>query len=287
MVRAASRIRASLLVALLALSSVAVAGRAGLRSALARPSAEDRRCASLEPAQRLGCFDRANRAATSGFAIRRRLAVFQKLVADGRMDDCHMPAHALGHYAAMAFDDRGRALRAGGTRCGGGYLHGVVQGAFHVAGATDAPGRVPGFCNVVAREPGLYSGCIHGLGHALLESTGRIDDALSACGTLNGDTERNRCTGGVMMQNSMQHVTLPEDQYIDAAPHACAALKATPGSRTSSLCHTQIGEIAMIRYGHDLPRAAKICEAIPDASGRAACLAGARTEWHAVPPVRR
>ena len=208
---------------------------------------------------------------------RTRVALGQlaDLVRAGTLDDCHHLAHDLGHVGFETQGNLATALRAGGADCLNGYYHGVVEAAVHQA-AAQGPLEIGGMCRELRGEAMAYDGCVHGLGHGLMLVYNDVMRARRMCDALPEGYARQRCAGGVYMQNSMRFLDLDDARYRTTAPRACDGLPLPADDR--ALCNGQIGEIAMFYYRHDLNKALGVCRVIGNRTDAASCERGARTE---------
>jgi hypothetical protein len=210
-------------------------------------------------------FERA--AATDRVAA--TLDALEGAVRRGRLDDCHALAHELAHVVATRVRRVDRALALGGSQCSNGYQHGVVAAAAGV-------GAGPGTCARRGSEE-LRDACHHALGHRYLIETGYdVRAALARCRERLRGGPAERCTDGVMMENSMQFMRLGAALYALHAPHACDGLRLS--GRLRETCYEEIGEVAMFVFRHRLAGARRVCARVATAYGRRACNAGARAE---------
>ncbi|MDP9178584.1 MAG: hypothetical protein M3O61_12960, partial [Gemmatimonadota bacterium] len=92
---------------------------------------------------------------------------------EGRFPECHRQAHDLGRALYALRKDVGTALRECDTRCTSACMHGVVGEAFGTTDLGSIAGTIDEFCASGAmaeiHKPG---NCAHGIGHALMFTTG-------------------------------------------------------------------------------------------------------------------
>jgi len=227
-------------------------------------------------AERARCLDPYFHAAARSGRTRAALRELMDLVQSGALDDCHHLAHDFGHVGFEVQGTLSAAMRAGDASCLNGYYHGVVEAAVHQAASQGAL-ELTGLCADLRNDGLAYDACVHGLGHGLMHiSGGDVIQSRQRCATLSDDYARQRCLGGVYMENSMRYLDLDDAHYRAAAPHACDGLALPPAERDS--CNDQIGEIAMFYYRHDLNPALKICQAVGSGPAAKACERGARDE---------
>ncbi|MBD0329147.1 MAG: hypothetical protein ICV64_03485 [Thermoleophilia bacterium] len=249
----------------------------GFGDAGAEPRAELSPCLTLAGARRDACFDEvfARQAARGNVAP--TVAALERLVRDGRLDDCHLLAHSLAHAAVAAMGvDRAFLLADDGCRMG--YVHGAAERADPRAEARAAPpGAVAGErCSRFVKRD-LAASCSHGYGHALLRaSPGDLQASADGCRA----AERYGihvipCEAGVMMQHSLDRSRLGETGLLAGAREGCARLAA---ARLRTRCHRNVGVVAAFALSHDAARAEALCRRLPARKGRSDCLAGARKE---------
>ena len=119
---------------------------------------------------------------------------------------CHQLTHAVGRAAGarwgIAAIDRGGSLRG---ICAVGYPHGVVEAVMSRITARNAMAQVNGVCaGYRARAPHSsdHYNCVHGLGHGLMYVYhSDVQRSLRGCDALGDPWERERCAGGVFMEN--------------------------------------------------------------------------------------
>jgi hypothetical protein len=108
--------------------------------------------------------------------------------------------------------------------------------------------------------------------------------SLQECARLPADYERGRCEGGVMMENTMQHLHVDSTSFREKALRACEGLDVSPS--LLELCYGQVGEMAMFAFRHDLPQASALCAALSTPEARRACAQGAEEEQRTVKEER-
>jgi len=226
-------------------------------------------------AERAQCLDPYFHDAVRSGMTRAALRTLTDFVRAGALDDCHHLAHDFGH---IAFEETGRlpiALREGGADCLNGYYHGVVEAAVHQAAMEDKL-QIAELCKGIRPGGPAYDACVHGLGHGLMHVFNDVMRSRQGCGELADDYARDRCVGGVYMENSMRYLDLDDAGYRAVAPRACDGLALPPAELER--CRGQIGEVAMFYYRHDLPAALGICRVVGSGAEAAACERGAREE---------
>ena len=115
---------------------------------------------------------------------------------------CHAQAHDLGKALFAAHQDLGAALRACGTRCTSGCMHGAVAEAFGNSTLAAITAQMNTFCDrgEMARlhKPG---NCAHALGHAFMFVTGGdVRQSVDACLGFTHEAMQYYCATGVYME---------------------------------------------------------------------------------------
>ncbi len=232
------------------------------------------------------CLKPAMQTATNNGNIKTALSSLSDAFLAGKLDDCHALAHELGHVAFARTTNVTVALSAGNALCTNGYYHGVVEaGVRNIPGTVDVKLVFQQFCGSFPHNTPEYDSCVHGLGHGfLLQGSQSLSNALTSCAQLPGDAERDRCEGGVFMQNAMRSVYMEDKAYEQAAPKGCDGLNLS--ATQAQHCAGQIGEIAMFHYRHDLEKALALCDRATGAPFVAACRSGAAEEAASVKAQR-
>lgn len=226
-------------------------------------------------AEQTHCLDPYFQEASRSGKTRAALRTLMELVRTGTLDDCHHLAHDFGHVGFEVQGGLTAAMRAGDASCLNGYYHGVVEAAVHHA-SSGGKLNIAEMCTGL-RDDGLaYDACVHGLGHGLMHVSGDVMQARQTCASLRDGYAHQRCVDGVFMENSMRYLDLDDAHYRAVAPRACDGLS-LPSAELDS-CNSEIGEIAMFYYRHDLNAAIEICRAIGNSPNAAACERGAREE---------
>jgi hypothetical protein len=119
-----------------------------------------------------------------------------------RFPDCHSQGHDLGRALYALRKDVGIALREVGTRCSSAVMHGVIGEAFGTTDLGSIARTMNEFCAADAvaeiHRPG---NCAHGIGHALMFTTGDdVDRSLNACLYFSVPGMRYYCATGVFME---------------------------------------------------------------------------------------
>lgn len=157
------------------------------------------------PKESLDCLVRYYTAMTESQGVFFALSDLEKQ-SDKIGIDCHQVAHVIGRAAIMRYDTIGEAFKNGSSICMSGFYHGVMEGIFSKYGETylgrDSIDTICRDFRGSGEETLDFVNCTHGMGHGILDVT--HDDlfrSLDICSLLNASTERERCYGGVFMEN--------------------------------------------------------------------------------------
>jgi hypothetical protein len=139
-------------------------------------------------------------------------AAFAELKADSEKSElvranCHQLVHVIGRAAAERYGDVSSTYARGDDFCWSGYYHGVMEGVVAQIGADKVLEQANALCGDLGGHP-KYSfyhyDCVHGLGHGFMAVyEHKLFAALGACDALTDGWERDRCYGGVFMENTM------------------------------------------------------------------------------------
>lgn len=115
------------------------------------------------------------------------------------LNDCHALSHRAGHHAIVVYgDDFDTLLEYSSDFCARGYWHGAEAQIVQEGG--DFAGRLDMFCDALKRkDPSLT--CFHGAGHALMNVTVDLQQALQLCDSLHYEGQNARdCYDGVFSE---------------------------------------------------------------------------------------
>jgi len=137
---------------------------------------------------------------------------------------CHGITHQMGHRAFETSGFRG-AMAVQDAICGGGYVHGVLEGQFGLLQERELFDYVSTLC-----EDDTYI-CHHGIGHGLMITTNlNIEKSLGLCDALTGLAARN-CYDGVWM-----HIFDLEESGASISPNRAVDPTASQVEKAAELC---------------------------------------------------
>lgn len=217
----------------------------------------------------------------------RAFAAFRAHLAEEPLsyNSCHGVAHQMGHEAYEALGFAG-AMAVQDGLCGGGYIHGVIEGRFGLLQERDILAVLPELCEKDALS------CYHGVGHGLMIAT-RLNQrtSLAYCDRLPGLGARN-CYDGVWMhifdlEESGARVVGTPQEVDPAQVQEQAALCAKADTPYKASCYFYLPRV----YAHQNELAftsyAALCQTV-EADFQIACAAGtghARMKYHMSDPV--
>lgn len=106
---------------------------------------------------------------------------------------CHDLAHEYGAWAYDALDDS--ALVPGYSDCGFGYYHGAMQRALRDGQIAERLPALRSFCELLSTstdpfDPGVFTFCSHGVGHAVGTSKVPLSEGIDACQAMDRTDEQ-------------------------------------------------------------------------------------------------
>lgn len=118
------------------------------------------------------------------------------------LNDCHALSHFVGHYAPGYYSDNfDKLVEESTTFCVRGYIHGA-EGQIATDG-NDYIERLNKLCVALKKDdPNFF--CFHGAGHAFLNATVNVNEAIDLCKTLSDDPQKERdiksCIDGIFAE---------------------------------------------------------------------------------------
>lgn len=128
--------------------------------------------------------------------------VMQKLFKesrDGKLFNCHIPAHSVGRVAYKVLKEEALTLNIG--LCHSGYVHGSIAAFIKETGDQDLPKRVSEVCEKLKTDFAKL-GCYHASGHGIMAYLNAdLPGSISKCKEYDTDFKRKHCMVGVFMEN--------------------------------------------------------------------------------------
>ncbi len=160
--------------------------------------------------------------------------------------ECHLLLHNVGHAALnLSVAEVGQLLNVAEVRtCLGGYLHGME--AEILESGQDVQKRAWRLCEET-RAAGIANGpCFHGFGHAAMEWTQDVEQALTLCDSLAGGPEKEMsgCYRGVFSQLSDYIAGMAEGKnpFPEVDPSNAFAYCRTLQQKFQSSCQSQLSQ---------------------------------------------
>lgn len=190
--------------------------------------------------------------------------------------NCHLLTHFIGRAAADLSSDVGTVYSHGDNFCGSGYYHGAMEAIVVKIG----PDKVLEEANTLCENLDRYQkysfyhyNCAHGLGHGFMDI--KDDDlfsSLETCDALTDSWERNRCYGGVFMENVVaQDDPGHSSKYLKAEQplYPCDVVE----NRYKNECYQRQTSYALQTQSNDFAKVFDLCAKVED-DFRPACYQG-------------
>jgi hypothetical protein len=191
--------------------------------------------------------------------------------------NCHLLTHFIGRGAVDLYkDDIATVYSHGDNFCGSGYYHGAMEAIVENLGSD----RILKKANTLCANLDGYRGhsfnhynCAHGLGHGFMDiKDDDLFDSLKTCDMLEDGWERNRCYGGVFMENVVANNNPGHSsKYLkaDQPLYPCDVV----GNSYKNECYQRQTSYALQTQGNDFGKVFDLCAKAED-NFRAACYQG-------------
>ncbi len=190
--------------------------------------------------------------------------------------NCHLLTHFIGRAAADLSSDVGTVYSHGDNFCGSGYYHGAMEAIVTKIGPDKVLEEANTLCDNLdgyEKYSFYHYNCAHGLGHGFMDiKDDELFSSLGTCDALTDSWERNRCYGGVFMEN----VVAKDDpghssKYLkaDKPLYPCDVL----GNRYKNECYQRQTSYALQTQGNDFAKVFDLC-AKAENDFRPACYQG-------------
>jgi hypothetical protein len=185
--------------------------------------------------------------------------------------NCHELTHIIGYAAAELYGDIPSTYSRGDSFCGSGYYHGAMEAIIAKIGPDKVLEEADTLC------AGLYSfyhyNCAHGLGHGFMRlQENELFESLEMCDKLSDDWERERCYGGVFMENVVDRdnpVHLSKYLKTGQPLYPCDVVE----NQYKNECYQRQTSYALEMQGNDFAKVFDLCAKIED-DFRPACYQG-------------
>jgi len=190
--------------------------------------------------------------------------------------NCHQMTHVIGRAAAGIYGDLASTYSQGDTLCGSGYYHGAMEAIVANADPDKMLEEADTFCADLGGRPKyslFHYNCAHGLGHGFMGvRVNELFQSLEACDALSDGWERNRCYGGVFMENVMtKNNPGRPSKYLkaDQPLYPCDVV----GNRYKNECYQRQSSYALETQGNAFSKVFRLCAEVED-EFRPACYQG-------------
>jgi hypothetical protein len=185
--------------------------------------------------------------------------------------NCHQMTHVIGRAAAEVYGDipgtYSQVDTALASFCGSGYYHGAMETIVAELGRDKILEEANTLCADLGGQP-KYSffryNCAHGLGHGFMGvQENELFESLESCDTLTDDWERNRCYGGVFMENVITRNNPGHpSKYLkaDEPLYPCDIVE----DRHKDDCYQRQSSYALETRGNDFAEVFDLCAAVED-----------------------
>lgn len=181
--------------------------------------------------------------------------------------NCHQMTHVIGRAAADIYGDIPSTYSLGDSFCGSGYYHGALETIVAKIGPDRILEEADTLCTDLGRQ-GRHSlfhyNCAHGLGHGFMGiQENELFDSLETCDALTDPWERERCYGGVFMENVVTKDD-PEhpSKYLkaDQPLYPCNVV----GTRYKNECYQRQTSYALQTQGNNFSKVFDLCRTVED-----------------------
>ncbi len=228
---------------------------------------------SGDPSTTFACLQRHYQDLVSGSGVDAAFAELKNELTQNDLakSNCHELTHVIGHTAAELYGDIPSTYSRGDSFCGSGYYHGAMEAIVAKIGADRVSEEADTLC------AGLYSfdhyNCAHGLGHGFMRvQENELFESLEMCDMLANDWERERCYGGVFMENVVDRDNpVHPSKYLkaDRLLYPCDVV----GARYKNECYQRQTSYALESQGNDFAKVFNLCAKV-EVDFRPACYQG-------------
>ena len=190
--------------------------------------------------------------------------------------NCHLLTHFIGRAAADLSGDVGTVYSHGDNFCGSGYYHGAMEAIVAKVGPDKILEKANSLCdNLDGYQKYSFDhyNCAHGLGHGFMDiKDNELFDSLETCDVLADSWERNRCYGGVFMENVIaKDRPGHSSKYLkaDQPLYPCEVVE----NRYKNECYQRQTSYALEIQGNNFAKVFDLCTQVKD-DFRLACYQG-------------
>ena len=189
---------------------------------------------------------------------------------------CHPLTHVIGRAAADLYGDVPGAYGRGDDFCSAGYYHGAMETFVTEVGTEKILEEADTLCADPRERQNrsfYHHNCAHGLGHGFMRiQQNELFEALGTCDALADGWERERCSGGVFMENLMAQADPSRpSKYLkpDQPLYPCTEVE----DRYKNPCYEMQIQYALKTQGDNFARGFELCGGVEEDS-RPVCYQG-------------
>jgi hypothetical protein len=181
---------------------------------------------------------------------------------------CHQLTHSIGRAAAELYGgDVPSTYSRGDDFCGSGYYHGAMQTVVANIGADKILDEADNICAAPREQQDQsldHRNCAHGMGHGFMGLYGNeVFESLEACDALSEGWEREKCSGGVFMENVIDEDNPSNpSKYLKADEpfYPCTEVK----TEYKSPCYVRQTNYVLKKQGDDFAKVFELCGKVED-----------------------
>jgi hypothetical protein len=181
---------------------------------------------------------------------------------------CHQLTHSIGRAAAELYGgDVPSTYSRGDDFCGSGYYHGAMQTVVANIGADKILDEADNICAAPREQQDQsldHRNCAHGMGHGFMGLYGNeVFESLQACDALSEGWEREKCSGGVFMENVIDEDNPSNpSKYLKADEpfYPCTEVK----TEYKSPCYARQTNYVLKKQGDDFAKVFELCGKVED-----------------------
>ena len=182
--------------------------------------------------------------------------------------NCHQLTHGIGRAAAELYGgDVPSTYSRGDDFCGSGYYHGAMQSVVANIGADKILDEADNICAAPREQQDQsldHRNCAHGMGHGFMGLYGNeVFESLEACDALSEGWEREKCSGGVFIENVIDEDNPSNpSKYLKADKpfYPCTEVK----TEYKSPCYVRQTNYVLKKQGDDFAKVFELCGKVED-----------------------
>lgn len=215
------------------------------------------------------CYKEAADILSKQFGLKKTLAIFAKNEEHPEIySRCHEVTHYLSRSEYQKTKSVAQVYAQCDSTCHGGCYHGVLEQYLKekdVGNDDTLAQELTKICGQIQdfNKPLVFNECLHGLGHAAMFVTDmEVPESLALCDKLDSQDGRERCYGGVFMENSSSSTNNDHPgKYIKADDplYPCDWLP----EKYSKLCYRYQSSYFALITNHNWQETVRLCLSVP------------------------